>query len=1040
MRNILSKWKIILVAILSINIVSLNAQVDQDVNLFGGIGSLPITEIDSISFDEINDLMQMNISTDDGDIISYPLTLVDNVTFSGITSFGEYAEGYVHCNQPTQVVDVVSPITGRVWMDRNLGASSVASNPQDFSSFGDLYQPGRFADGHQCRNSSTTNVRSDSWHPNHDFFITTTFNSWCNWLGMNHAEQYLLDNGATWGDLIDQNNPCPGGYRIPTQAEWRVEIPAMDPYFDGPDVDLIPATPSLIFNSFLNLPSPGIRMAYDGQIVYNFNQVDPVFGYPDALTFHYYGGMKNVTSGQGPYVYGRSVRCIKEEISTIQSIDCANAVVSSEVYATLPAAGLEITIPLTLGSAGSYEEQSFMSDGVQGLTATLFEGYLVEGSDELTFFLSGIPSTEGLASFDIQINGVSCTVAIPVLPYEPFFPEATVHCNGPTEIVDVLNPTTGKVWMDRNLGATQVATSSDDEDAYGDLYQWGRFSDGHQCRNSGTTSELSITATPGHDLFILNPGQTGNWMSPIMDSLWQGAYGLNNPCPSGYKVPSVAEIEAEISSWESAVISGGFNSPLRWAAAGKRLYYGAINSVGSRMYYWTSTPLSDDLALHLKVPSINLPVQSDPKNTGMSVRCIKTIAANEYPEIGSLNCDEAEVVGNLIIGTQSDGMLLNIPYSGGNNGIHEGQVVESNGVTGITATLATNVLANGEGVLSYVLTGTPSSTGTANFSIELAGQNCVASIEVTNGLVESLDCSDAQTTENLIEGMALSSGSVSVDYSNGNGGNYTGKTFESSGVEGISLVLSEGSFSSGGGALVFTMTGTPTSYGIATFNIDMGGQQCVLELVVFDSDCLSLESGLVCSDASGRVWMDRNLGASQVASSSTDSNGYGHLYQWGRGSDGHQSRFSQETGSTSSTDQPGHGYFIRWPNENTQVSDWRDPSNDNLWQGEDGTNNPCPEGFRLPTKEEWELEVAGWDNDDPNAPFNSTLKLTMAGRRLAGNGDMYHVGSRGYYWTSTPSTNGLSSCLEFFTTGNASIINNINNPRNNGLSVRCIKD
>ena len=33
----------------------------------------------------------------------------------------------------------------------------------------------------------------------------------------------------------------------------------------------------------------------------------------------------------------------------------------------------------------------------------------------------------------------------------------------------VTNPTTGEIWMDRNLGASQVATSSTDAAAYGDL-------------------------------------------------------------------------------------------------------------------------------------------------------------------------------------------------------------------------------------------------------------------------------------------------------------------------------------------------------------------------------------------------------------------------------------------------------------------------------------------------------------------------------------------------------------------------------------------
>jgi hypothetical protein len=37
----------------------------------------------------------------------------------------------------------------------------------------------------------------------------------------------------------------------------------------------------------------------------------------------------------------------------------------------------------------------------------------------------------------------------------------------------VLSPNTGKIWLDRNLGAKQVATSSTDTDAYGTYYQFG---------------------------------------------------------------------------------------------------------------------------------------------------------------------------------------------------------------------------------------------------------------------------------------------------------------------------------------------------------------------------------------------------------------------------------------------------------------------------------------------------------------------------------------------------------------------------------------
>ncbi len=54
-----------------------------------------------------------------------------------------------------------------------------------------------------------------------------------------------------------------------------------------------------------------------------------------------------------------------------------------------------------------------------------------------------------------------------------------------TQIVDVV--TIANTWMDRNLGASQAATASNDVASYGDYYQWGRFSDGHQCQASPLT-------------------------------------------------------------------------------------------------------------------------------------------------------------------------------------------------------------------------------------------------------------------------------------------------------------------------------------------------------------------------------------------------------------------------------------------------------------------------------------------------------------------------------------------------------------------------
>jgi len=100
------------------------------------------------------------------------------------------------------------------------------------------------------------------------------------------------------------------------------------------------------------------------------------------------------------------------------------------------------------------------------------------------------------------------------------YPVGSVFCAvGPTEIVDAVNPKTGKTWMDRNLGASRAATSSVDELAFGDLYQWGRRGDGHQCRNSPTTSVLSSTDQPSNGNFIIAPNSPFDWRSPQNTSL-----------------------------------------------------------------------------------------------------------------------------------------------------------------------------------------------------------------------------------------------------------------------------------------------------------------------------------------------------------------------------------------------------------------------------------------------------------------------------------------------------------------------------------------
>ncbi len=207
--------------------------------------------------------------------------------------------------------------------------------------------------------------------------------------------------------------------------------------------------------------------------------------------------------------------------------------------------------------------------------------------------------------------------------------DGTVFCGEPTVVNDVTNPTTGEIWMDRNLGASQVATSSTDADSYGDMYQWGRFSDGHQCRTSGTTSTNATTAVANQGnswdgLFVIEPVSPNDWLSTQDATLWQGVSGTNNPCPDGYRLPTSTEWEAERQTWSSSNSAGAYASLLKLPCTGRRHEdNAALQYAGSRAFYWSSTVAGSGSRYLYLTSSSAITTQNTSRGRGCTVRCIK---------------------------------------------------------------------------------------------------------------------------------------------------------------------------------------------------------------------------------------------------------------------------------------------------------------------------------------------------------------------------------------------------------------------------------
>lgn len=97
--------------------------------------------------------------------------------------------------------------------------------------------------------------------------------------------------------------------------------------------------------------------------------------------------------------------------------------------------------------------------------------------------------------------------------------------------------------------------------------------------------------------------------------------------------------------------------------------------------------------------------------------------------VTSLGCATAIVNGTPIPASAFNGSAT-ISYSGGNGASYGAATFTSTGVTGLTATLIAGTLTNGAGVLTFLITGTPGSSGTAAFAISFGGQTCTLNVNV----------------------------------------------------------------------------------------------------------------------------------------------------------------------------------------------------------------------------------------------------------------------------------------------------------------------
>ncbi len=211
-----------------------------------------------------------------------------------------------------------------VWLDRNLGAKRVAESMDDSEAYGWYYQWGRPSDGHQLSASATIAVTTDaSGIVNNDpativgKFVTTT-QSCYDWRpGAEHkaggASKPMGEQDKLWSTEPGggPSNPCPEGYRVPTNTEWSALL-------NQAKGDAATLTAEQVFEAF-KLPLAGRRvgsgsLATQGTTAYYWACTFLETGSASAHRPYMAQYLNNffTSTATGMTGHGYTVRCIKE--------------------------------------------------------------------------------------------------------------------------------------------------------------------------------------------------------------------------------------------------------------------------------------------------------------------------------------------------------------------------------------------------------------------------------------------------------------------------------------------------------------------------------------------------------------------------------------------------------------------------------------------------------------------------------------------------------------------------------------------------------
>ena len=438
-------------------------------------------------------------------------------------------------------------------------------------------------------------------------------------------------------NMADRYNPCPEGWRVPTESELSDLITSGDgsTWVNAGTlgVDGLPgrwfgedhSNPDLRANNGMFLPA-------SGTLSYATGSIDSRGGFGQYASSRNTGNPRVLLFSQStnPYLTtqpgarGLSVRCVKNSTQLLPII------FTEDPFEVIHNSVKVSAIIEDEGSTPITEKGIVYAITVKPTTS---KSKVIAGSgpDNFTVTLTGLVSNTiyYLRSYAINSNGISYGTELQI---------RTTPDWGGLQAVTIDKVT----WAPVNAGYDQ-------NHFHGLLYQWGRkYGQGY---NSDETPSLGFITSPGTNSEVANPSNKDKFYkidtTPFDSFKDQGSsWSQNssyNPCPDGWIVPTIEDFNKLIGSGSTWVSSGINGLPGRWfgedhATVREKsvfLPFSGYRNVSdgnpllrnSFGYYWTTTTrttygayVSDYFALSKTTLGV---VTNQFRGMGYSVRCIQ---------------------------------------------------------------------------------------------------------------------------------------------------------------------------------------------------------------------------------------------------------------------------------------------------------------------------------------------------------------------------------------------------------------------------------